>query len=199
MRFAPFAIAAALLAATAPARAASLYITTGTGSDTATISDGNPLSWSFTANPPNTSFQAGVFALQMAAGTNFGIRMELYNVTDFAFVTDVTLTNEELGLAGVNATGYTQVVFHMPVALGGANIYSVTLSVADNPLEVVDTGSFSVRGALNDLQFVEADSAEEVAVASTPAIVATPEPAAALVLGTALLGLAGARRRMAGA
>jgi len=46
---------------------------------------------------------------------------------------------------------------------------------------------------------VEADSAEEVAVASTPAIVATPEPAAALLLGTALLGLAGARRRMAGA
>lgn len=197
MRFAPFAIAAALLAA--PAQAASLYITTGMGTDEAMIADGVPFSRSFTTTPSYTSFQAGVFALQMATGTTFGIRMELHDDTNFAFVSDVTLTNAELTDAGVNAAGYTQVVFHMPVALASANTYILKLVVADNPLVVNDTGSFSVRGALNEPQFVEADSATDVEVASTPAIVATPEPAAALLLGTALLGLAGARRRMAGA
>lgn len=193
MRFAPFAIAAALLAA-APAQAASIYITTGTGTDTAPIADGSPISWTFTANPPHTSFQAGVFALQMAAGTTFDIRMELFDVTNFSFVTGVTIPNADIVGAGVNAGSYTRIVFDLPVALTGFNDYSVSLSAVDNPLETFDTGSFSVRGALNELQFVSAEDATEVAVASGPIVVPTPEPGAAFVLATALLGLAAVRR-----
>lgn len=196
MRFAPFAIAAALLAA-APAQAASLYITTGIGTGTATIADGSPISWGFTANPPYTSFQAGVFALQMAAGTTFDIRMELFDVTNSAFVDGVTIANADIAGAGVNAGSYTRIVFSLPLALNSLNDYSLSLSAVDNPLVVNDTGSFSVRGALNDLQFVLAEDASEVAVASGPIAVPTPEPAAAWMLATALLGLATIRRRAA--
>ncbi len=198
MRFAPLAIAAALLAsvpfaAPGPAQAASLYITAGTGTDTATISEGNPHSWTFTTAPPNTSFQAGVFALQMEAGTTFGIRMDLQDDTNTT-LGSVTLSSQEVTDAGGNATSYTRIIFHMPIALADATTYTLTLAVADDPQEVNETGSFSLRGALNELQFVLEEDATDVAVASGPLTVETPEPAAALLLATALLGLAATRR-----
>ena len=197
MRFAPFALAAACLFAAAPARAASLYITTGTGTDTATIADGNPLSWTFTAAPSTTSVQAGVFALRHAPGTSFGIRMELLDVTNTAVLDSSTLSIDDFIAAGGNAVSYARIVFTMPTALSAGDVYKVTLSVAEDALPGPDSGSYSIRGTLEPLQFVAADSAATVAVAADPAAVATPAPASALVMATALLCLAGTRRRAA--
>lgn len=194
MRFTPFAIAAALLLASAPARTASVYITTGAGADTATIADGSPLSWTFTAAPPNTSVQAGVFALKAATGTSFGIRMELFDVTNTAVMDATTLSIDDFVAAGGNAVSYARIAFSMPIAMSAEDSYRITLSVVDNPLTDPDSGSYSIRGTLDQLQFVEAEGPGAVAVASDPAAVATPAPASAMVMAAALLGLAGTRR-----
>lgn len=198
MRFSLSAVAVAALLAAAPAQAASLYITTGTGTGTQDIGDGSPISWSFIVTPTHTSFQAGVFALKMAPGTSFGIRMELYDVTNTTMLDTTTLSVDDFIAAGGNAVSYARIAFAMPIALSVDNSYEVTLSVVDNPIIDPESGGYSIRGTLGALQFVEADSAESVEVAADAVVaVATPAPASAMVLATALLGLAATRRRAA--
>ncbi len=198
MRFSPSAVAVASLLAAAPVQAASLYITTGTGTDTQTIADGSPISWGFSVTPTHTSFQAGVFALKMAPGTSFGIRMELYDVTNTTMLDTTTLSVDDFTAAGGNAVSYARIAFAMPIALSVGDSYQVTLSVVDNPMTDPDSGSYSIRGTLDALQFVEAESAEAVEVAVDAVVaVATPAPASAMVLASALLGLAATRRRAA--
>ena len=197
MRFFPIAIAAAALLAAAPAHAANIYATTGTGMETATISDGNPLSWTFTAMPPYTNFHSGVFAMQMEAGTSYGIRLELFDLTNTAVIDSITLSADDVAAAGGNALSYERIVFNLNVAFTAADNYQLSLYLTDNPLAEPDTGSYSVRGTLGMFQFVEEATATAVALATGPAAVETPEPAAAMVMAAALLGLAGTRRRAA--
>ena len=197
MRLIPLAIAATALLAITPARATNIYVTTGTGPDTAVISDGNPLSWTFTAMPPYTSFQGGVFAMSMAAGTSYGIRMELFDVSNGALIDFITLSADDVAAAGGNALSYERIVFDLPVAFTASDNYQITLSVTDNPLADPDTGSYTVRGTLGMFQFVEEEVPTAIMLATGPASVETPEPAAALVMAAALLGLAGTRRRAA--
>lgn len=199
MRFFPTAIVAAALMATSPALATSVYVTTGTGLETATISAGNPLSWTFTAMPPYANFQAGVFAMRMEAGTTYGIRLELFDIANSTVLDSTTLSASDVGTAGGNDLSYERIVFNLagPFSFASGDSYQLTLSVTDNPLTDPDTGSYTVRGSLGMFQFVEGDGAPAIALATGPATVDAPEPAAALVMAAALLGLAGTRRRAA--
>ncbi len=197
MRFFPLAIAAASLLALSPANATNIYVTTGTGTETVTISEGNPLSWTFTAMPPYNAFQAGVFAMQMEAGTSYGIRMDLFDDTNDVIIGSMTLSAADVAAAGGNDLSYERIVFDLNVAFASSDTYQIILSVTDNPLADPDTGSYSVRGSLDMFQFVEEDTPSSITLATGPAAVDTPEPAAALVMAAALLGLAAARRRAA--
>jgi hypothetical protein len=197
MRFLPTAIAAAALLAITPAHGTNIFVTTGTGTETATISEGNPLSWIFTAMPPYTSFQAGVFAMKMEAGTSHGIRLELFDIVNASVVDSVTLSADDVAAAGGNALSYERIVFSLPVAFSSGDSYQLTLSVTDNPAADPDTGSYTVRGSLGMFGFVEEETTTVIALATGPTAVDAPEPAAALVMAAALLGLAGTRRRAA--
>lgn len=199
MRFLPFAIAATALLATTPALATNVYVTTGTGLDTATISAGNPLSWTFTATPPYATFQAGVFALRMEAGTSYGIRLELVDFTNSTVLDSMTLSANDVSSAGGNDLSYERIVFNLagPFSFATGDSYQLTLSVTDNPAVDPDTGGYTVRGSLDMFQYVEGEAPTAIALATGPVSVDTPEPAAALVMAAALLGLAGIRRRTA--
>jgi len=195
MRFFPIAIAATALLATTPALATNVYVTTGTGLDTAIISAGNPLSWTFTAMPPYATFQAGVFAMRMEAGT----RLELFDIANSTVLDSMTLSAGDVGTAGGNDLSYERIVFNLagPFSFATGDSYQLTLSVTDNPAVDPDTGGYTVRGSLDMFQYVEGEAPTAIALATGPALVDTPEPAAALVMAAALLGLAGSRRRAA--
>ena len=137
MRFLPTAIAAAALLAITPAHGTNIFVTTGTGTETATISEGNPLSWIFTAMPPYTSFQAGVFAMQMEAGTSHGIRLELFDIVNASVVDSVTLSADDVAAAGGNALSYERIVFSLPVAFSSGDrgfLLSVVSSKSECPV-----------------------------------------------------------------
>jgi hypothetical protein len=195
MRFSPYAFAAALLAPllAPPAHAASFYVTTGTGLATATITESSPLSWDFAVNPPFAAMLGGAFAMRSAPGTTWGIRMELIDVTNSSVIGGTTLSVDDFTAAGGNPVSFVRIVFGLASSLTVGEPYRITLSLADNPSEATEQGSYTLRGATDELQFAETEDPHSIAVAADAT--ETPEPAAALVLATALLGLATARRR----
>lgn len=197
MTFRPtIAVAAALSAAlaAASAQAASFYATTGTGSDVIVIDAANPYSWTFTADNTYSNFHGGVFAMRHtpAPTTTFGIQMELYDVSNTTVLGIASFAIGDFIAAGGNAATYERIVFALTQSLTAGDPYRITLSVTGDPL--TDTGSYSVRGTADPLGLAETENPETIALAVDAPATATPEPAAAFVLATGLLGLAATRR-----
>lgn len=197
MRIKPCAFAVALLAPllATPALASSFYVTTGTGLATANITEASPLSWDFAVNPPFAAMLGGAFAMRSAPGTTWGIRMELIDITNSSVIGGTTLSIDDFTAAGGNSASFVRIVFSLASSLTVGDPYRVTLSLADNPGVETESGSYTLRGATDELQFIETEDPHSIAVASDAT--ATPEPAAALLLASALLGLATVRRRAA--
>jgi hypothetical protein len=87
----------------------------------------------------------GAFAMRSAPGTTWGIRMELIDVTNSSVIGGTTLSVDDFTAAGGNPVSFVRIVFGLASSLTVGEPYRITLSLADNPLEATEQGSYTLR------------------------------------------------------